>query len=340
MQAAVFNKPFSITVQDMALPEISSDEILLKVGACGVCGTDFHIFSGEAPSKQPVVLGHEYAGEVVDIGKDVKLFQTEDHVAINPNIHCGFCDYCKKGKVNLCSNLKALGVTINGGFSQYAVVPASQAYFIPKTFPYEHAAFSEPLSCCVHGIDQAGIKLNDIVAIIGAGTIGLLMIQLAKLQGASKVIAIDTSEEKIELAKIVGADHTINPNTENCSEKILDFTKTGADVSIECAGNKNAVETAVSVLGKGGTLLIFGLADPSAKAELLLQKFFHKELSIKSSLLNPFTFQTAVDLLTTGKINVEPFSPQKIILEQSVVSSLFNEPRKSSVIKHMIVPYN
>ncbi len=193
MLAAIFEETNYIHLGTENLPKLSANEILLKVNACGICGTDFHIYEGKAPARRHVILGHEYAGEVVEVGTEVQTFKVGDKAAVNPNIHCGYCQYCKAGKINLCENLKALGVTQNGGLAEYSVVPISQAYLIPKDFSIQSAAFAEPLSCCVHGIEQAGIKLNDTVAVIGCGTIGLLMIQLAFLKGASKVFALDIS---------------------------------------------------------------------------------------------------------------------------------------------------
>jgi 2-desacetyl-2-hydroxyethyl bacteriochlorophyllide A dehydrogenase len=340
MQAAVYNGPKSLDVVDYKLPSLSQDELLIKVNACGICGTDFHIFEGNAPAKIPVIIGHEYAGEIVEIGKNVKGFRIGDHIAINPNIHCGYCQYCKKGKINLCENLKALGVTLNGGIAQYSIVPLSQAYLIPNDFPLSFAAFTEPLSCCIHGIEKADIKLNDSIVIVGTGTIGLIMIQLARLKGASKVIAVDVSDEKLTLSRKFNADYTFNIKKDNPEKTIKDLTSGGADVVIECAGNSSALKTSLNLVKKGGTVVLFGLADNKDFIELYLQSFFHKEASIKSSLLNPFTFQPAVDLLVSGKIRVDLFNINEIKLNNDEIKKLFVEPRDSSVIKYMIIPSN
>ena len=161
MKAALYAGIKNIAVKELPLPKINDDDLIIKVGACGVCGTDFHIFNGEASAKVPIVIGHEYAGEVVDVGKSVTEFKSGDKVVIDPNIYCGYCSFCREGRINLCQNLKALGVTINGGMAQYSVVPQKQAYHLPGDFPIKNAAFAEPLSCCVHGIEQAKIKTGD-----------------------------------------------------------------------------------------------------------------------------------------------------------------------------------
>lgn len=338
MNAALYNGPRELKVVDFPIKEINDFELLIKVGACGVCGTDFHIFNGESPVNPPVIIGHEYVGEILNVGKKVKEFKEGNRIAINPNIHCGYCEFCKAGKINLCKNLKALGVTINGGLAQYSIVPPSQAYIIPEELSFEQAAFAEPLSCCIHGVNQASIKIGDSVVIIGAGSIGLLMLQLAKIKGASSVIVIDPSKEKFNIAKELGADHFLDSKLENLQSHIYDLTHGGADIIIECAGDKEASETAVKLSKKGGRIIIFGLASFKTFIQINLQEIFHKEISIKTSLLNPFTFQTAVDLLAQKKIKVDRFKINKISLKDSALKNLFTKKRDYSVIKNMIIP--
>lgn len=338
MQAAIFTGSHKISVTDYQVPHPGPDELLIRVGACGVCGTDFHIFEGNAPAKAPVILGHEYTGEIIDKGANLRDLKIGQRVAVNPNIHCGYCEFCRKGKINLCLNLKALGVTVNGGFSEFSLVPRTQAHLLPEGFPYAIAAFSEPLSCCVHGINQADIKTGDTVSIVGAGTIGLLMQQLAQLRGASETFVYDISERKREIALQLGADETADPTDENSLEMIKDHAPGGTDVVIECVGSSKAAEFALKQVKKGGTLVIFGLADPEAFINLYLQSFFHKELTIKSSILNPNTFQTAVDLLVTGKIRTDLFNPSQVRLTNSNINALFNDPKDSSIIKYMVIP--
>lgn len=338
MQAALFTGPHKISVTDFQTPRPGPDELLIRVGACGVCGTDFHIFEGNAPAKPPVILGHEYTGEIVDKGENIQDMQIGQRVAVNPNIHCGYCEFCRKGKINLCLNLKALGVTVNGGFSEFSLVPRTQAHLLPGNFPFRIAAFSEPLSCCIHGIDQAQIKTGDTVSIIGSGTIGLLMQQLSVLQGASSTAVFDISEQKREIARNLGADQVYDPSDENSLEAMREHTPNGTDVVIECVGSQKAAEFALKQVKKGGTLVIFGLADPKAFINLYLQAFFHKELTIKSSILNPNTFQTAVDLLVTGKIRTDLLNPQMVNLRNNEISALFNDPRDSAIIKYMVIP--
>ncbi|MFQ5604165.1 MAG: zinc-dependent alcohol dehydrogenase family protein [bacterium] len=336
MQAVVFNKPFEMALTDYPLRNLQPQEICVQIEACGVCGTDHHIYAGEAPASPPVILGHEFVGRVVETGASVVDFKSDDHVAIDPNIPCRTCSFCRAGKIHLCTNLKALGVNLNGGFAEYAIVPAGQAYGLPDDFPAETAAFAEPLSCCLHGIQQAAINTGDAVAIVGGGTIGLLMLQLVRLAGAAMTLLMEPVAEKREIAAGLGADHVLDPASDALFEEVNEITNGGADVVIECAGNSKAVSCAVKLAKRGGRIVLFGLAGKSDCVNLNLQDFFHRELTLKGSLLNPFTFQTAIQLLTSNKISTEPLKVKP--LELSQIADFFSQLKNSQILKYQIIP--
>jgi L-iditol 2-dehydrogenase len=338
MKAALFAGIKNLRVEELPIQKINDDEIIIKVNACGVCGTDYHIYNGEAPAKAPVVIGHEYAGEVVESGINAAEYKAGDKVVVDPNIYCGYCIFCREGKINLCENLKALGVTINGGMAQYSIVPKRQAYLLPRNFPINNAVFTEPLSCCIHGIEQAEVKMGDSVAVLGMGTIGLLMVQLARINGASKIIAIDPITEKCKIAETLHVDAALDPSNQYFLSDYESITSGGADVVIECVGSQPAAELAFKLAKKGGRVIIFGLADPSAAISLNLQSVFHKELTIKSSLLNPFTFQKAVDLLVSKKVHVDILNLSEIPLQTESLDSLFSGIKDKTVIKYMVIP--
>jgi L-iditol 2-dehydrogenase len=340
MQALWFKGQHEIEVKELKIPILQSDELLVHVDACGVCGTDFHIYEGIAPAKIPVVLGHEYTGIIIDSGSKFDKLKIGDKIAINPNIHCGYCEFCRKGKINLCPNLKALGVTLNGGMSQLSIVPVTQAYLLPNDFPFSKSVFAEPVSCCIHGINRAEIVPGEKVVIFGAGTIGLIMLQLAQLRGASEVIVLEPLQFKRNIAVALKADHVLNPFDANIEEKVLDLTSGGADTVIECVGSQTAGESAVKLTRKGGKVVIFGLANSSAIINIYMQSFFHKELTMKSSILNPNTFQPAVDLIINKKINVEIFNPCPVQLQQDQIKNLFNSSDNTNIIKYMVTPNN
>ena len=191
MKGAFFLGNREFEVRDMEKRPLAADEVRIRVMACGVCGTDVHIYHGEAGSAEvtpPVVLGHEYAGIVEEVGADVKGLAPGDHVAVDPNIYCGACTPCRDGKKQFCEHLQALGVTRDGGFAQYSAAPAAQCFKLAPELPFEAGAMAEPLACCLHGIDAAGIRPGSTVCVIGGGAIGLLMVQLARLSGAAKGI--------------------------------------------------------------------------------------------------------------------------------------------------------
>jgi 2-desacetyl-2-hydroxyethyl bacteriochlorophyllide A dehydrogenase len=335
MLAAIFHGNKKIEVCEYTLPILRPNELLIKVDSCGICGTDRHIYSGSAPSSIPVILGHEYSGTIVDLTNNSSRFKIGDKVAIDPNIFCGYCNYCKKGDINFCENLNALGVTLNGGFAEYSIVPSSQAYILPDDFDLSIASFSEPLSCCLRGIDHADIKPGNTVVIIGGGSIGLLMVQLVKISGASKIILIEPDYSKQVLGTELGADSVVDSNQEKLFEQISDLSKGHVDVVIECVGNKSTVEDAIKIAGKGSKVIIFGLAPKDQTISLNLQYLFHKELKIFNSFLNPFTFQSAVNLLVTKKVEVLKLITQQIDLKE--IPDYFSNNIVSSNIKVQLI---
>jgi 2-desacetyl-2-hydroxyethyl bacteriochlorophyllide A dehydrogenase len=335
MLAAIYNGNKTFEVRNHILPTLGFNELLIKVDSCGICGTDKHIFSGSAPSSIPIILGHEYSGTIVDLVNTSSEFKIGDKVAIDPNIYCGYCNYCRRGNINFCENLKALGVTLNGGFAEYSIVPSSQAYLLPEDFNLSIASFAEPLSCCLRGIERAEIKPGNSVVIIGGGSIGLLMVQLAKNCGASKVLLIEPDHSKHELGLELGADFVFDPKEENLYDHIYDLFNGYVDVVIECVGSKTTVDDAIKIAGKGGKVVIFGLTPADQSINLNPQYLFHKELKIINSFLNPFTFQSAVDLLVNKKIEVLKLITQQIHLNE--IPDFFSNNVVSNNIKVQLI---
>ena len=211
MRAAVLTRPGSFELVQLPEPECAPDEVIVQVTTCGICGTDRAIFRGEAPATWPVVLGHEFSGVLVEVGSEVTGLSIGDRVAVDPNVVDGTCFFCRRGETNLCSGLSPLGITRNGGFAEFAAVPATNAYRLPETVSVEHGSLVEPLACCVRGIDQARIGLGDLVAVLGAGPIGCLLIQLARIQGAGTILAVEPDIARRDHAIAAGADLTCGP---------------------------------------------------------------------------------------------------------------------------------
>ena len=319
MKASRFlgNKTFAVA--DLPTPHAGPGELVLRNQVCGVCGTDVHIYHGEPGSADvnpPVVLGHEYSGEVVEVGKGVTGFAVGDHVTVDPNIYCGHCAYCQNGKKQLCPSMEAIGVTRDGGFAQYSRIPASQAFKLEPTVPWEAAAMAEPLACCLHGIDLAGIQVGDKVCVVGGGAIGLLMVQLAKLSGASQIVLSEPNEKRRQVGLQLGANAAIDPTRPDAQEAFAQVLGGGANVVIECVGNVPAVKSAFQFAGKGATVLLFSVPKVDATFDLPLFDVYKKELTIKGSFVNPDTHARAVALINSGKVDFDPIITHRFTLDQ------------------------
>ena len=319
MKASRFlgNKTFAVT--DLPTPHAGPGELVLRNQVCGVCGTDVHIYHGEPGSADvnpPVVLGHEYSGEVVEVGEGVTGFAVGDHITVDPNIYCGHCAYCQNGKKQLCPSMEAIGVTRDGGFAQYSRIPASQAFKLEPTVPWEAAAMAEPLACCLHGIDLAGIQVGDKVCVVGGGAIGLLMVQLAKLSGASQIVLSEPNEKRRQVGLQLGANAAIDPTRPDAQEAFAQVLDGGANVVIECVGNVPAVKSAFQFAGKGATVLLFSVPKVDATFDLPLFDVYKKELTIKGSFVNPDTHARAVALINSGKVDFGPIITHRFTLDQ------------------------
>lgn len=319
MKASRFlgNKTFAVA--DLPTPHAGPGELVLRNQVCGVCGTDVHIYHGEPGSADvnpPVVLGHEYSGEVVEVGEGVTGFAVGDHVTVDPNIYCGHCAYCQNGKKQLCPSMEAIGVTRDGGFAQYSLIPASQAFKLEPTVPWEAAAMAEPLACCLHGIDLAGIQVGDKVCVVGGGAIGLLMVQLAKLSGASQIVLSEPNEKRRQVGLQLGANAALDPTRPDAQEAFAQVLGGGANVVIECVGNVPAVKSAFQFAGKGATVLLFSVPKVDATFDLPLFDVYKKELTIKGSFVNPDTHARAVALINSGKVDFGPIITHRFPLDQ------------------------
>lgn len=307
MKAAVFYEKNDLRIESIEKPTPKLGEVLIKVMACGICGTDVHIFHGDegaAPTPAGTVLGHEFAGVVEAIGDGVKGVAVGDRVCVDPNKLCNECYYCKSGIGHFCENMIGIGTTVNGGFSEYCVVPESQVYKIADTTTFEMAAMTEPVACCVHGIDMCNISCGDTVAVIGGGMIGLIMLQLAKISGAGKLILIEPVEEKREMAKKLGADICIDPINEDVKVVLAKNNIHRVSSVIECVGKIATIEQAIEIAGQKSTVMMFGLTAPDESLSIKPFDVFKKEIVLKASYINPYTQRRALQLIDNGKIDI------------------------------------
>ncbi len=340
MKATYFLGEKKFEVRELPVPEVQETDVLIRVAACGICGTDVHIYHGSKGStdvKPPVVLGHEFAGTVEKVGDKVTSVKPGDHVTVDPNRYCGTCHFCQIGKKQMCENLYAIGVNRDGGFAEYCLVPESQCYQLDKQVPLKYGAMTEPLACCIHGIDKANIQPGQTVCVIGGGAIGLLMIQLAKISGASKVILSEPVEMRRQIGMEVGAFGTIDPIHEDIKEQLNQLLGTkGADVVIECVGTPVAAEQAFLAADKGATILLFSVPKPDSTYHLHLEDVFQKELTIVGSMINPDTHGRAAALINSGVLKLEPIITHSFPVEQ--VEDAILAQQSAETIKVIVEP--
>ena len=335
MKANYFTGSGAFALRDTDLPSPGPGEVVIKNMACGVCGTDVHIANGESGSAEvtpPVVLGHEYAGEVTAIGEGVTQLHIGDKVTVDPNIYCGCCEYCRNGKKQLCPSMQAVGVTRNGGFAQYSLAPAAQAFLLAPHVSYEAGAMAEPVACCLHGIDLAGIQPGQRVCVVGGGAIGLIMLQLAKLSGAAALMLSEPDPARREAALALGADLALDPRDRGAYGEQAGC----ADVVIECVGNNPAVESAFHFADKGATVVLFSVPKPDAEYPLPLFDVYKKELTIKGSFVNPDTHARAVALINAGKLDFGPIITHRYPLAE--LSEAVKMQSAPASIKVLVLP--
>jgi len=335
MKAALFEEPGVFNIVNKDLRRLKEDEVLVRVEACGICGTDLHIVEGTARSTPPVVLGHEYSGIVEDAG-NVAGINEGARVAIDPNISCGTCFYCRRGLVHLCTGLRALGVDIDGGMAEFCLVPKKQLHLLPADMPPEMGAFIEPLSCAVHGLDRARIKAGDSVVILGGGTAGLIMLQLVRNAGAAMTILVEPLEHKRRIARTLGADVVLDPSSDDLLAAVMERTHVGADVVIECVGKPATMQMSLTLARRGGVVEFFGVCALGATISVEPNLVYFKELTIVGSYVNPHTFTRAAALLSAGTVRTDALLIQHFPLEG--VHEAFAALREGKTLKSIVRP--
>lgn len=320
MIGAYFLGNKTIEARPLPLVEPGEGQVLVKVCACGICGTDVHIYDGgkgSADVTPPVILGHEFSGHIVKLGSSVTGLEVGQLITVDPNIYCGKCRPCRQGQKQMCHHMKAVGVTMDGGFADYCLVPYAQCVPVPAGTDPELAALAEPLACCLHGVDRAGIHPGENVLVIGGGTIGQIMLQLARLAGAAKVVLSEPVEARRELAVRLGADAAIDPVHENFAQRLSQLLgRDGADVVIECVGSPSTSAQAIDAAAGCGKVLLFGVPNPDAVLQTKMYPIFQKELTVMGSFVNPDTHSRAVALLSSGQMRLKELITHRFPVSQ------------------------
>ena len=311
MKGFVFHRPGEGEVRELPVRSPGQGEVLVKVAYCGICGTDMNIWRGTDRSASDIVPGHEYCGTIAAVGEGVDSFHISDRAAIDPNIPCGTCEYCRCGRINLCDHLQALGVDIDGGFEEYCIVPQTQLFRIPDSMSFEEAALIEPLACALNGINRMPIRLGDDVLILGGGPMGLLMLQLASMKGAGRVVLCEKMEGRRNLGKKLGADYCIEDLSQ--TESVLGGRP---DAVIECIGSPKTQSAAFDLVKKGGKVQLFGDGNMLQTFEVGSMVYYDKELCVTGAALNPFTHYQAMRVASSGRIQLAPLVSGKIPVEK------------------------
>jgi 2-desacetyl-2-hydroxyethyl bacteriochlorophyllide A dehydrogenase len=293
VKAAVVVTPGTIAIENLPDPTPGPRDVVVHVAACGICGTDLHIMDGEFAPSFPIVPGHEFAGTVVEVGAAVTDVRIGDRVAVDPSLHCGDCYYCRRARGNLCENWAAIGVTRAGAAAEYVLAPARNCFVLPDGVALADAALVEPLSCAIRGFDVLPRRLGDHYLIYGAGTMGLMMLELAKSAGAASVSVVDINPERLATARILGCSAATGDAGE------LDAPR-GWDVVIDCTGVAAAIIDGLGRVGRGGTFLQFGVASYETRVEIAPYLIYNQEITITGSMAVLHSFDRAGSLFAAG----------------------------------------
>lgn len=339
MKSAVFYGKHDLRVEEHPMPEVGPHDVLIQVEACGVCGTDVHIYEGDKGAAEvtpPTILGHEFSGVIREVGSEVKKYKAGDRVCIDPNCYCGACDSCRNGVAHFCENMMGYGTTVNGGFAEYCAVDERQVYLLGENTTFEQGAMAEPVACCLHGIDMCEIQPGQQVVIIGGGMIGLLMLQLAKLAGAAKVALLEPVENKREVGRKLGADVCIDPVKEDVKERLAENGMDWVNVVIECVGRPSTIEQAIEIAGNKAVVMMFGLTKPDEEIAVKPFQVFQKELVLKASYINPYTQKRALDLINSGRLDVSSMVYEVCSLDK--LEEILSRPEVRAKGKYVISP--
>ena len=330
MKAVLLTAIGKLEVKEIPTPKPGKDELVIKMLACGICGTDRHILLGEHPAAMPLVLGHEFGGEVTAVGEGVN-FKVGDLVSVDPNIVCGVCIDCKVGRTAFCPTLTALGININGGLAEYALVPDTQIYKVSNNLNPLHLAFIEPTACCIRGMDIADLKGGETVAVLGGGVMGQIVMQLAKLAGASEITMVTRQKSRRDLAVTLGATNSFDPSDKDYAQKMKKY-----DVVFECAGAVETFNAAQVIARRGGEIVVLGLTPEKTYVDFNPFQLVIKELRIQGSYLNPLTQRRAADLIDGKKLKLDPLISKVLTLDE--VPDILSKPPAEGDIKYIVKP--
>jgi 2-desacetyl-2-hydroxyethyl bacteriochlorophyllide A dehydrogenase len=305
MRAIVFTAPEQISIESVDDPVCGADEVVVKVSQVGICGTDIHIIRNDYHSTFPIIAGHEFVGQVVETGKEVTTLQHGDRVAVDPNLYCGECYFCRQEQSNHCLNWQGVGITRPGGFAEYVAVPARACYQVPESMTNTQAAFIEPLSCVIHALKRMRTWPGDEVLIYGAGPMGLLLVQAMRHTGASQIVVVEKQQDRRSLALSMGANTAVAPDGD-LANQLFALSPYGYAIVIDATGVPEVIQSALQFLKPRGQYLQFGVTSKGVKVQWEPYDIYHKDLTIVGSFALCYTFQPAVAWLANRVVEIEP----------------------------------
>ncbi|MCJ7703554.1 MAG: galactitol-1-phosphate 5-dehydrogenase [Anaerolineales bacterium] len=343
MKALVLKQYMEFEYTDIPEPSIKPKEVLIRVKACGVCGSDVHGIDGSSGRRiPPIVMGHEASGVIERVGSDVQGWQMGDRVTFDSTIYCGTCHFCRKGLINLCDNRRVFGVSCedyrqNGAFAEFVAVPEHILYRIPDDVSFELAAMVEALSVAFHAIEQTPISLNDTAVVVGTGMIGLLIIQSLRLSGCGKIIAVDLDESRLDMALQMGADVALNSSSVDVAEEVFKLTEDrGADLAFEVVGIAATLQMGIASLRKGGSITLVGNLQPTG--EFQIQSVVTRQIAMYGSCASNGEYPACLEMIARGKINLEPLISKVAPLSEGAewFKRLYN--REQGLMKVILKP--
>jgi L-iditol 2-dehydrogenase len=310
MKALLLTEYMHLELTDVAVPTIGPQDVLIRVRSCGICGSDVHGIDGSTGRRiPPVVMGHEAAGVIAEVGAAVSDWRPGDRVTFDSTISCGECAYCRSGDINLCDNRQVLGVSCgdyrrHGAFAEFVAVPARILYRLPESLSFDHAAMIEAVSVAVHAVNLTPLSPGDTAVVVGCGMIGQLTIQAAKAAGFARVIGVDVDDARLQVARAAGADQVLNSRTSDVPAEVRAVTNgRGADAVLEAVGMTAPIQTAISSVRKGGTVTLIG--NFSGQIDLPLQQVVTRQIRLQGSCASAGEYPKCIELMASGKIRVD-----------------------------------
>lgn len=333
-----------LELKDIKKPVIKSDELLVRIQMTGICGSDLHIYKYDEQAQRwkppiPMIIGHEFSGEVIEVGKDVQGFEIGDRIAADSHIPCMNCYLCKTGRIHICENMLLYGIQIKqGSFAEYSGVPQSIAYKLPESLSFKEGALLEPFGVAMHAVERSGIFIGDTVVVLGCGPIGLFVQQIVKASGASLIVSSDISDFRLDFSEKIGVKYAVNPNNEDLSQKVMELTDgRGADIVFEVAGVPSTITKSFDLIGKNGKIILIGLYGKPVEVDTTGNITYKEGMAIGTTGRHMFqTWDRMVKMIGAGLVDLEKVVTHTLPLDE--FEKGFQAIFKGEAVKVLVEP--